>query len=131
MLEAAKCFPGGNSRERCSDTTGPIHVYVILYQAEGADPEVFGPYSTPNVAAGSLRRIATAAGTQLDVTYSALLATLELNIGGERHRYQLVKVASSIQLDVHADIIGEEAASNRIETVYRETDPAPTRLSGY
>jgi hypothetical protein len=106
-------------------------VYVVLYLPEGAEPEVFGPYQTPNVAANALRRIAMAAGTHLDVSYSALLATLELKIGGERHRYQLVKLASSVQLDVHADIIEEEAASNRIEIEYRRTDGSPTRLSGY
>lgn len=106
-------------------------MYVVLYQPEGAEAEVFGPYATPNVAASGLRRIAAAAGSQLDVAYSDLLATLDVTIDGERHRYQLLKVASTAQLDVHAEIIQEEAAAGSLDTEWSETEPSPSRLSGY
>jgi hypothetical protein len=106
-------------------------VYVVLYQPESAEPEVFGPYGTPNAAASALRRIAASAGAQLDVSYSSLLATLDLKIDGERHRYQLLKVASSAQLDVHSEVIEELAAEGAIGIDFRHSEPAPSPLSGY
>lgn len=106
-------------------------MYVVLYQPEAAEPEVFGPYTTPNAAANALRRIAGAAGATFDVTYSSLLATLDLKIDGDIHRYQLVKVASSAQLDIHAEIIEELAAEGGLEIAYRTPDPPPSPLAGY
>lgn len=63
-------------------------MYVILYQPETAPPEVFGPYSNPGAAVNAIRRIAGAAGDSLDISHSALLATIDVLIGDERHRYQ-------------------------------------------
>ena len=106
-------------------------VFVVLYQPESAEPEVSGPYATPNAAASAMRRIAAAAGAQLEVSYSSLLATLDLSIDGERHRYQLVKVASSTQLDVHAEVVEGLAAEGAIGIDFRQAELAPSPLSGY
>ena len=54
-----------------------------------------------------------------------------LKIDGERHRYQLLKVASSAQLDVHSEVIEELAAEGAIGIDFRHTEPAPSPLSGY
>ena len=40
-----------------------------------------------------------------DVSHSALLATIDVTIDFEHHRYQLLNVGSPHQLDVHADVI--------------------------
>lgn len=106
-------------------------MYVVLYQPESGEPEVFGPYATPNAAASALRRIAAAAGAHLDVKYSSLLATLDLKIDGESHRYQLLKVASSAQLDVHSEVVEDLAAEGAVGFDYRQTEPSPSPLSGY
>ncbi len=106
-------------------------MYVILYQAEGAEPEVFGPYATPTQAASALRHITTAAGQPLDVSHSALLATIELDLAGERHRYHLLKVGSTTQLEVHGQVIREVRAEHEASVALRDGQPTPTRLSGY
>lgn len=106
-------------------------MYVILYQPEKADPEVFGPYTTPTVAANALHRISTAAGVPIDVTHSALLASIDVVISGERHRYQLLKMGSTTQLDIHAEIIAVEHEAGTVEASPRPPDLSPTRLSGY
>lgn len=116
-------------------TETPVHRGKTLCTWSSISPNLsnrrFGPYGTPNAAASALRRIAASAGAQLDVSYSSLLATLDLKIDGERHRYQLLKVASSAQLDVHSEVIEELAAEGAIGIDFRHTEPAPSPLSGY
>jgi hypothetical protein len=106
-------------------------MYVVLYLPEVGHAEVFGPYATPTVAASALRRISAAAGDPIDVSHSALLATLEVRILDELHRYQLLKVASSSQLDAHADVIRSERKNATVEVELTNTPPPTTRLSGY
>lgn len=106
-------------------------MYVVLYQPETGHPEVFGPYATPTIAAAAIRRISAAAGDAIDVSHDALLATLDVTLGGEVHRYQLLKMASSSQLDAHAYVIREEREDARVEVELRKETPAATRLSGY
>ena len=105
-------------------------MYVLLYLPQEADPEVFGPFPTPQKAVNILRRISAAAGEQIDVSHSALLATIDVKIDGERHRYQLLKMGSPHQLDLHADVIVDIRASSHISVEPRPTVPSPSRLSG-
>lgn len=106
-------------------------MYVLLYLPQQADPEVFGPFPTPQKAVNILRRISSAAGEQIDVSHSALLATIDVTIDGERHRYQLLKVGSPHQLDAHADVIEAERDSTLVSVEPRPMAPPPSRLSGY
>ena len=106
-------------------------MFVVLYSPQGAEPEVFGPYSTPQAAVNALRRIAAAAGHPLQIGQSALMASIDLTIENERHRYHLLKVASSSQLDVHATVI-EELRNTVVISVTPGDDLAPpARFSGY
>ena len=106
-------------------------MYVLLYLPEESDPEVFGAFPTPQRAVNILRRISNAAGKQIDVTHSALLATIDVTIDDERNRYQLLKVGSPDQLAVHADVIEEISGSARISVDTRPEPAKPARLSGY
>ena len=106
-------------------------MYVLLYLPELADPEVFGPFPTPQRAVNILRRISEAAGTPIDVSHSALLATIDVKIEGERHRYQLLKIGSPHQLAIHAEVIEAERKSNEISVHSRPELPPPSRLSSY
>lgn len=106
-------------------------MYVILYQPEAAPPEVFGPYSSPAAAVNTLRRISGAAGSVMDVSHSALLVTIDVVIGGERHRYQLLKMASTTQLDIHADVIMSERKAGSVVVQHHEDRPSGSPLSGY
>jgi hypothetical protein len=102
-------------------------MYVIVYQPEGADIEVFGPFSSPQQAAQAIRALSAAAGQPIDVTYSNVMGTIDVVIDGERHRYQLCKLGSSTQLDIHAEIIGEAAADGAV-SVFEQTSPPPPSL---
>lgn len=106
-------------------------MFVILYLPEASPPEVFGPYTSPSAAVNALRHIAGAAGDHMDTSFSSLLATIDVMIGDERHRYQLVKVASTSQLDIHADIIREERMAGSVQVSHHEEAPAGSPLSGY
>jgi hypothetical protein len=106
-------------------------MFVVLYLPKAAEPEVFGPYSTPQTAVNALRRIAASAGHALNIGQSALMASIDLTIEGEQHRYQLLKMASSSQLDVHATVIGELRRTVEITITPRDDLAPPTRLSGY
>jgi len=106
-------------------------MYILLYLPEESDPEVFGPFATPQKAANVLRRISSAAGEPIDVSHSALLATLDVHIDDERHRYQLLKVGSRLQLEAHADVIQVERLSTGVSVESRAVPPPPTLLSGY
>ncbi|MGH8912598.1 MAG: hypothetical protein ACRDVD_08800 [Acidimicrobiia bacterium] len=106
-------------------------MYVVLYLPEAGHPEVFGPYATPTIAASALRRISAAAGDPIDVSHSALLATIDVRILDELHRYQLLKIASSSQLDAHADVIRLERDNATVEVELTDAPPPATRLSGY
>ena len=106
-------------------------MYVLLYLPEAADPEVFGPFDTPQKAVNVLRRISAAAGEQIDVSHSTLMATIDVHIDGERHRYQLLKVGSSYQLGVHAEVIAGLRSSAHVSVEPGPQPPPPSRLSGY
>ena len=106
-------------------------MYMLLYLPERADPELFGPFQTPLKAINILRRISGAAGKHIDVSHSALLATIDVRIDDERHRYQLLKVGSDHQLGIHADIIDDIRASAEVSVESRFELPEPSRLSGY
>lgn len=106
-------------------------MYVILYQPDSGHPEVFGPYATPTIAATAIRRISAAAGDPIDVSHAALLATIDVTLSGERHRYQLLKVASSSQLDAHAHVIQGDREGARVAVELANETPPTTRLSGY
>jgi len=106
-------------------------MYVILYQPEEAPPEIFGPYSSPAAAVNALRHIAGAAGDVMDISHSALLATIDVLIGGERHRYQLLKMASTTQLDIHAEVIMAEREAGTVKVQHHLDQPSRSRLSGY
>src|SRR5687768_11698800 len=106
-------------------------MYMLLYLPQEADPELFGPFVTPQRAINILRRISDAAGQQIDVSHSTLLATIDVNIDDERHRYQLLKVGSDHQLEVHADIIQDFRTSVHISVESRFALAPPSRLSGY
>jgi hypothetical protein len=103
----------------------------VLYLPQGAEPEAFGPYSTPQSAVNALRRIAAAAGHPLSINPSALMASIDLNIEGERHRYQLLKMASTSQLDVHVTVIDELRHTVEIKVTPGEDLAPPARFSGY
>ncbi len=106
------------------------HMYVLLYLPELADPEVFGSFPTPQKAINVLRRISAAAGTQIDLSHSAL-ATIDVTIDRERHRYQLLKMGSTDQLDIHADMIEELRATTAVSVGSRLDLPPQSQLSGY
>ena len=75
---------------------------------------MFGPFDTPQKAVNVLHRISAAAGEQIDVSHSTLMATIDVNIDGERHRYQLLKVGYSYQLGVHAEVIAGLRSSAQV-----------------
>lgn len=106
-------------------------MFVLLYIPQGADPEVFGTFPTPNAALNILRKISTAAGQRINASHSALLATIDVTIDKERHRYQLVKVGSPDQLEAHAYVIELERESAAISVTQRSDVPPPSLLSGY
>ncbi len=106
-------------------------MYVILYMPQGAEPEIFGPFSTFQHAVNILRSLAAAAGHQLHAPPSGLKASIDLIIDGERHRYQLVKMASTDQVEIHSSVIAELKETSEIE-LGEETDLSPPgKLSGY
>jgi len=106
-------------------------VYVILYLPEGAEPEIFGPFSTFQQAVNLLRSVATAAGHTLSAPPSGLMASVDLLIDGERHRYQLLKVGSTSQLDAHTSIIAELRGTAHLQVHDADDLSPPGRLSGY
>jgi hypothetical protein len=106
-------------------------MFVVLYSPDHADPEVFGPFPTIQPAVNAMRRMATAAGHSMELSHSDLMATINIVISGELHRYQLLKIGSPTQLEAHAYVIEGERDSHHI-TVMTRTEPAPpARLSGY
>jgi hypothetical protein len=106
-------------------------MFVLLYIPQDADPEVFGTFPTPTAALNILRKISTAAGQHMDASFSDVLATIDVTMDGERHRYQLVKVGSPDQLEAHAYVIESARESEAISVEHRPVVPAPSRLSGY
>lgn len=106
-------------------------MFVILYLPEGAEPELFGPFSTFQHAVNLLRRIASAAGHHLSAPPSGLMASIELAIDGERHRYQLLKIGSPDQLEVHASVIEDVSETAEIQVLSGEDLSPPGRFSGY
>lgn len=106
-------------------------MYVILYVPQGAEPEVFGPFSTFPLALNLLRSIAGAAGYQLEAPASGLMASIDLKIDDERHRYQLLKVGSADQLQIHASVIDDLKETAEIDLVPGGDISPPGRLSGY
>jgi len=105
-------------------------MFVLLYIPQDADPEVFGTFPTTTAALNILRKISTAAGQHMDASFSDVLATIDVTIEGERHRYQLVKVGSPDQLEAHAYVIETARESEAISVEHRPDVPAPSRLSG-
>lgn len=93
-------------------------MYVVLYLPTDNDPEVFGPFPTAQRAAHIVRQLSAAAGTPMNLGGEGALATIDVLIDNERNRYQLIKLGSSQQLDIHAEIIAEEAKAGhvRVET---------------
>lgn len=106
-------------------------MYVILYVPQGAEAEIFGPFSTFQHAVNILRSIAAAAGYPLSAPPSGLMASIGLVIDGERHRYQLLKVGSPSQLEVHSSVIEELRETAKIELVPEEDLSPPGRFSSY
>lgn len=106
-------------------------VYVILYVPSGAEPEIFGPFSTFQQAVNILRSIAGAAGHQLEAPASGLMASIDLLIDGESHRYQLLKLGSADQVQIHASVIEELARTANVELSPEGDISPPGRLSGY
>ncbi|HEX6947488.1 MAG TPA: hypothetical protein VF246_09065 [Acidimicrobiia bacterium] len=106
-------------------------MYMILYLPEGAEPEVFGPFSTYQIALNMLRSLAAAAGGTVDAPPSGLMASVDLTIDGERHRYQLLKVASPTQLEVHASVIQEMGETAEVKIVDPDELSPPGRFSSY
>lgn len=106
-------------------------VYVILYVPRGAEPEIFGPFSTFQHALNILRSLAAAAGHQLRAPPSGLMASIDIVIDGEGHRYQLLKVASADQVEIHASVIAELREIADIEMTEGTDLSPPGRLSGY
>lgn len=106
-------------------------MYVIVYAPEGAEPEVFGPFSTFPQAVNLLRVLSGAAGHPLNAPPSGLMASIDLLIDGERHRYQLLKLGSPSQLEVHASVIDEIRETAEIEVVAEGDLAPPGRFSSY
>ena len=96
-------------------------MYVVLYLPTDNDPEVFGPFPTPQRAAQVMRRISAAAGKPINVGEDGALATIDIWIDSERNRYQLLKIGSGEQLDIHAEIIAAEATDGRVSV--EQADP--------
>ena len=106
-------------------------MYVLLYLSENADAEVFGPFPAPQRAIQLLRRISAAAGLQVDISHSNVLATVDISIDGERHRYQLRKLGSPFELDAHAESIEDIGRSDTVSGPSRFDPAPPSVLSGY
>lgn len=106
-------------------------MYVILYLPEGAEPEVFGPFSTYQIALSMLRSLAAAAGGSLVAPPSGLMASVDIVIAGDRHRYQLLKVGSTTQLEVHASVIEEMTETAEVRVVDPDELSPPGRFSSY
>jgi len=106
-------------------------MFVVLYSPDQAHPEVFGPFSTIQPAVNAMRRIATAAGHTMELSHSDLMATINIVISGELHRYQLLKIGSATQLEAHAYVIEGERESHHMSVVTRTEPAPPARLSGY
>jgi len=106
-------------------------VYVIVYVPQEAEPEVFGPFSTFQHAVNILRRLAAAAGHALMAPPSGLMASIDVFIDGERHRYQLLKVGSPSQLEIHASVIEEVGETSEIQVTSDGDLSPPGRFSGY
>lgn len=102
-------------------------MYVIVYQPQKADPEAFGPFQGPEMATRALRELATQAGVPLSDLGGGPLATADVYVDGERHRYQLVKIGSVLQLEAHGHILRELAEAGERGT----GDEPPPVLSGY
>lgn len=104
---------------------------MIIYVPQGAEPEVFGPFSTFQHAVNILRRLSAAAGHPLTAPPSGLMASIDLEIDGEHHRYQLLQVASPSQIEIHASVIEEARETSEI-LVTADGDLAPPgRFSSY
>ena len=106
-------------------------MFVVLYLPDYADPEIFGPFSHIQPAVNAMRHIATAAGNPMELSHSDLMATINVIISGERHRYQLLKIASPTQLEAHAYVIEGEREAHHVTVEDREEVPPPARLSSY
>lgn len=106
-------------------------MFIVLYSPDRGDPEIFGPFQMIQPAINAMRRIATAAGHGIELSHSDLLATIDVAISGENHRYQLLKMGSPTQLDAHAYVIEGERDSHNITVNARAEPPPPARLSGY
>lgn len=106
-------------------------VYVIVYVPQGAEPEVFGPFSTFQHAVNLLRAISAAAGHPLSAPPSGLMASIDLLIDGEHHRYQLLKVGSQSQLEIHASVIEEIRETSEISVTSEGDLSPPGRFSSY
>jgi hypothetical protein len=104
---------------------------MILYLPEGAEPEVFGPYSTFQQALNMLRALSTAVGHILETPPSGLMAGVTFAIDGERHRYQLLKMASATQLEVHVSVIQDLSETATVEVVDEEGLSPPGPISSY
>lgn len=106
-------------------------MYVIIYVPQGAEPEVFGPFSTFQHAVNILRRISAAAGHPLSAPPSGLMASIDLVIEGEHHRYQLLKIGSASQLEIHASVIEEAGETSEIRVTSEGDLSPPGRFSSY
>lgn len=104
---------------------------MIIYVPEGAEPEIFGPFSTFPQAVNILRSISAAAGHPLSAPPSGLMASIDLIIEGERHRYQLLKVGSTSQLEIHRSVIEDMKETSEIKVVAEGDLAPPGRFSGY
>jgi len=78
-----------------------------------------------------MRRIATPAGHRMEHSHSDLMATLNIVISSELHRYQLLQIGSATQLEAHAYVIEGEREFHHITVLTRTQPLAPARLSGY
>lgn len=106
-------------------------VYVILYLPEGAEPEVFGPYSTFQPALNMLRALATAAGHTLEAPPTGLMARVDVMIDDDRHRYQLLQIGSTSQIEVHASVINDLAKTADVKVVDVDHLSPPGPISSY
>ncbi|MGH8952841.1 MAG: hypothetical protein ACRDX9_15665 [Acidimicrobiia bacterium] len=104
---------------------------MIVYVPEGAEPEVFGPFSTFPQALNLLRALSGAAGHPLSAPPSGLMASVDLLIDGERHRYQLLKLGSASQLEIHVSVIDEIRATTPIQVIAEGDLAPPGRFSSY